>query len=140
MMPTPISGMHPPSLRSGATGHAIPPATVVALHGATPEKRKVSNMAADQTRRLSPSILQANVDALDALKGISGYTPVNQDCAVQTKSDAKDATQATETQKQAEAEAEAARDNAVAAEWAFHNAMLAAKDQLKAQFGGDSNE
>lgn len=98
-------------------------------------------MAVDQTRRLSPSTLQADNDALDALKGISNYTPVNPGCAVtalQTKSDAKDATQATETQKQAEADA--ARDNAVAAEWAFHNAMLAAKDQVKAQFGGDSNE
>ena len=33
-----------------------------------------------------------------------------------------------------------ARDDAAAAEWAFHNAMLGGKDQVKAQFGDDSNE
>ncbi len=35
---------------------------------------------------------------------------------------------------------EAARDTANAAEWAFHNAMLGAKDQIIAQYGDDSNE
>jgi hypothetical protein len=41
---------------------------------------------------------------------------------------------------QAEAAYKAARDNAVAAEWAFHNAVLGAKEQVIAQFGKDSNE
>ncbi len=49
-----------------------------------------------------------------------------------------DAAQATETQKFADADA--ARDDATAAEWDFHNALLGAKDQVKAQFGADSNE
>jgi hypothetical protein len=39
-----------------------------------------------------------------------------------------------------EAELDTARDEATAAEWAFHNAMLGGKDQVKAQFGVDSNE
>ncbi len=98
-------------------------------------------MAADQTRRLSPSILQADIDTLDALRGITGYNPVNSECAITAllvKADAQKSAQATETRKQGEADA--ARDDAVAAEWAFHNVMLAAKDQVKAQFGGDSNE
>jgi hypothetical protein len=43
-----------------------------------------------------------------------------------------------ETQK--EAEFKAARDNAVAQEHAFHDLMLAVHDQIRAQFGADSNE
>ncbi len=41
---------------------------------------------------------------------------------------------------QAAAALAAARDNAVAAEWEFHNLMLGAKDRVIAQFGRDSNE
>ena len=41
---------------------------------------------------------------------------------------------------QAQAALDAARDDATAAEWTFHNAILGAKDQVKAQFGDDSNE
>lgn len=44
------------------------------------------------------------------------------------------------TEAQAIAAEKAARDNAVAAEWAFHDFMLGAKDQVKAQFGASSNE
>jgi hypothetical protein len=43
-----------------------------------------------------------------------------------------------EAQKQADLDA--ARDDSTAAEWAFHNAILGAKDQVIAQFGDDSNE
>ncbi|HLL77504.1 MAG TPA: hypothetical protein VK421_19770 [Pyrinomonadaceae bacterium] len=49
-----------------------------------------------------------------------------------------EAKQAAETQ--AAAALAAARDDAVAAEWEFHNAMLGAKEQVVAQFGKDSNE
>jgi hypothetical protein len=41
---------------------------------------------------------------------------------------------------QAEADWQAARDGNVAAQWAFHNAILGAKHQIVAQFGDDSNE
>jgi hypothetical protein len=57
---------------------------------------------------------------------------------LQASGGAMDAAQATETQKFADADA--ARDDATAAEWDFHNALLGAKDQVKAQFGADSNE
>jgi hypothetical protein len=48
--------------------------------------------------------------------------------------------QAQEAEAQAAAAYEAARDNKVAAEWAFHNKILGGKDQVKAQFGPNSNE
>jgi hypothetical protein len=44
------------------------------------------------------------------------------------------------TEVQKEGEAKAARDNAVTAEHVFHQAILGAKDQIRAQFGIDSNE
>jgi hypothetical protein len=43
-----------------------------------------------------------------------------------------------EAQKQGELDA--ARDDATAAEWAFHKAVLGAKDQVVAQYGDDSNQ
>jgi hypothetical protein len=39
-----------------------------------------------------------------------------------------------------QADLDAARDDATAAEWEFHNALLEAKNQVKAQYGPDSNE
>ena len=41
---------------------------------------------------------------------------------------------------QAKAAYDAARDNAVKAEWDFHNLILGVKDQVASQFGRDSNE
>ena len=41
---------------------------------------------------------------------------------------------------QKKAAADAARDDEVAAQWEFHNYMLGAKNQVKAQFGDSSNE
>lgn len=98
-------------------------------------------MAKNETVRIRPSLLQNDRDAFAALKGITGFTPANADFTVakiQAAQDAMVAKRDTEAQKQAELDT--ARDEATAAEWAFHNAMLGGKDQVKAQFGADSNE
>jgi hypothetical protein len=106
-----------------------------------PAQEKEKNMAKNETRRIAPSILQEDRDALAALRNMTGYAPANADCSV-AKLDGRIDTLVSkrdiETQKQADWDA--ARDDAVAAEWAFHNAMLSAKDQVVAQFGADSNE
>jgi hypothetical protein len=47
---------------------------------------------------------------------------------------------AQQAEAQAVAAAAAARDNAVAKEWEFHDLMLGVKDQIIAQFGKNSNE
>jgi hypothetical protein len=47
---------------------------------------------------------------------------------------------AQEAETQAAAALAAARDDAVAAEWSYHNLVLGMKDQVLAQFGRDSNE
>lgn len=96
---------------------------------------------ANETRRISPTILQDDKDALSALKNMSGYAPSNKDYAltkIQAAFDGMDSAQETETQKAAEAAT--SRDDATAAEWNFHNAILGAKKQVVAQYGEDSNE
>ena len=98
-------------------------------------------MADAKTRPLSPGQLQANLDAFAALKNIPGYNPANKDYeiadgdALQTTMDAAQVKSA-----QDEATAKASRDDEVAAQWAFHDFILGAKTQVKAQFGDSSNE
>jgi hypothetical protein len=98
-------------------------------------------MAKDQTKRLSPKDLSGDTITNDALKGVAGYAPVNPQFSVANLKalfDTMTAAQAAETQ--AEAALRTSRDKAVVAEWNFHNSILGAKDQVKAQFGKDSNE
>ena len=51
-----------------------------------------------------------------------------------------DLTDAHEKETQAEAGWKAARDRAVKAEWTLHNLVLGSKNQVKAQYGDDSDE
>lgn len=98
-------------------------------------------MANNQTRRIAPPILQADRDSFAALQAITSYTPANSAYsanAISTLRQTMEAKQAAETQ--AAAALAAARDEAVTAEWEFHNALLGAKEQVIAQFGKDSNE
>lgn len=98
-------------------------------------------MAKDQSRRLNPAQRQANMDSYNALLKIAGYEPSNQDYILDKITELYNkvlAQQAIETQ--IEAELKAARDDASAAEWELHNAVLGVKNQVKAQFGEDSNE
>jgi len=98
-------------------------------------------MASNQSKRLNARDLSNDTVTNDALKSVVGYAPVNTQYSVanlKTLFDTMMAAQATETQ--ADAALRTARDKAVLAEWNFHNAILGAKDQIKAQFGKDSNE
>ena len=98
-------------------------------------------MAKDETKRLSPSTLEADKAAFEAFETIAGYAPANPDYSAEAVKAAHEellAAQADETRKTADADA--AHDNAVAKEWAFHNMMLGVKDQVTAQFGRSSNQ
>jgi hypothetical protein len=98
-------------------------------------------MAKNETRRLSPKQLVDNISTLSALQNIQDYIPSNDNYAVKTgltKQTAMQQLQANEMQ--AEASLKAARDNAVAAEWDFHNYILGVKQQVMAQYGASSNE
>lgn len=98
-------------------------------------------MAKDQSKRLSPVVIETDKASFAALQAIATYTPANTTFAMAAITSAKaelDAAQQAEAQ--ATAGAATARDNATAKEWAFHNLILGAKDQVVAQFGRDSNE
>lgn len=98
-------------------------------------------MARNQNVRLKPVQLQADLDALTALNGFAVYTPSN-------TAYAKTAVAAKQTAMKAAQDAEiaaqnalaTARDAAAAAEWEFHNTMLAVKEQVIAQFGKNSDQ
>lgn len=98
-------------------------------------------MPKDRTKRLKPAVLVADRDSLSALSNVTGYAPSNPAYAVTAlntlRSEMLEA-QAAETQ--AAAAAETARDAANAKEWAFHEAIIAMKDQVVAQFGRDSDQ
>lgn len=98
-------------------------------------------MAKNETKPLQPSVLADDREIYTAIKAITDYAPANQDfsqAALDASFAAMESAQAQETQ--AKAAWEAARDNKVAAAWAFHNKILGGKDQVKAQYGPNSNQ
>ena len=98
-------------------------------------------MAKNQSRRLSPALRESNEDAFNNFLKLADYKPANNEYVLEKVKklfDKMNALQVLETQK--EAELKAMRDDTAAAEWEFHNAMLAVKNQVKAQYGEDSNE
>lgn len=98
-------------------------------------------MAKQGKKRLQKNVLQEDLDAYAALQALADYTPANPAfslaaiTAVKTSMNGK---QTTEVQKQNAADA--ARDDAADEEWNFHDMILGGKDQVKAQFGPNSNE
>ena len=88
-------------------------------------------MAKNQTKRLRPIQLQADHDALVAAQSFDDYQPANPAYSVE-EIDARLA--AMQAAQEAEVNAAnalaAARDAAVAAEWALHNAILGLKEQV----------
>ena len=98
-------------------------------------------MAKDESRRLTPAVVVSDKESFAALQAISGYAPANPAFAMAIINTAQNELNAAQqAEAQAAAAAATARDNAVAKEWAFHNLVLGAKDQVVAQFGRDSNE
>lgn len=98
-------------------------------------------MARNETVRLKPAILAADLDAFAALQKMTDYAPANDDFAVAAITPLQAAMIEKQNQEaQAAAALAAARDDSVAAEWAVHNAMLGATAQVAAQYGPNSNE
>ena len=96
---------------------------------------------ARQSRRLSPSLIAEDEEAFAALKAIANYAPANPAYAIAAIEQAYQEFQAARTAEvQADAAAKAASDNVVEKQANFHNLMLAAKDQVTAQFGRNSNQ
>lgn len=98
-------------------------------------------MAKDESKRLNPSVLEADKAAFAALQTITNYTPANPAYASATVTEAHTELLAAQAEEvRTTAAAAAARDNAAGKEWKFHNLILGVKDQVTAQFGRSSNE
>ncbi len=98
-------------------------------------------MAKDEVKRQSQSTLKGDVDSLSALKEIKDYRPFKPEYEVAPLALLKDDMEKKqELETQLEKAWKNARDDANDAEWAFHNGILGAKDQVVAQFGVDSNQ
>ena len=98
-------------------------------------------MAKNQTIRIRPTALQTDIDAYTALQGMATYAPANiayAKTAITTKLTAMKTAQ--DAELAAQVALASARDAAAAAEWDFHNAMLAVKEQVVAQFGKSSDQ
>ena len=95
----------------------------------------------DTNRRLTPAVINQDVDSYNGSKAIDGYSTKRFNA---TPEALQQAYQTMLTQQQAETEKlamyRAASDAARLAEWEFHNAVLAMKEVVKGQFGSDSNE
>ena len=91
--------------------------------------------------RLGPDVISADVAVQDAIAEMADYNPSNDANkltalnALKTTMLAKQAAEGTAQRALA-----AARDDAAAAERAYHEAITDAKTAVKAQYGKDSNE
>ena len=98
-------------------------------------------MADSKTRKLSPKVLQDDIDAYAALKAIGTYKPSNSAFEIGIGDAAKVEKEAAQMKRvQDDATAAASRDDETAKEWIFHDFITGAKTQIKAQFGDSSNE
>jgi hypothetical protein len=98
-------------------------------------------MAKNQTRRMTFEVLSEDRKAFAALQGLTDYAPANPAYTTETIKAVRDRMDDLHREAiQAEVAAAAKRDAATAGEWEFHNAMLGAKMQVRAQFGPDSDE
>jgi hypothetical protein len=98
-------------------------------------------MAKDESKRLTPSILQDDRESIGGLKTITNYTPTNEAYSVSSiDALAAEVDEAQEAEAQAAAALATARDNAVAKEWELHNRVIGMRDQVVAIFGRNSNQ
>ena len=98
-------------------------------------------MADSNTRRLSPAVRQNDIDVLSSIAELKPYTPVNAQYTLALLNAAKETMdKAQKAELKASKDLEAARDNAAAAEFAFHEKILGGKTQVAAQYTENSNE
>ena len=92
-------------------------------------------------KRLTRKVLQEDLDAFAALKAIGDYKPSNSAYTlanITTSHSTMNDSQTDEVQKQGALDA--AKDIATDDEQSFHDGILGAKTQVKAQYGENSNE
>ena len=98
-------------------------------------------MSNNPKRRLSADILQTDLDCITALKAIDGYAPSNPADTLAAIAELQTRVSAAEERELHAANAyAAARDDAILLENERHERVKSIKNQVRAQFGNDSNE
>lgn len=96
-------------------------------------------MATSSNYRVPANTIAADRETLLALQDMHDYQPVNPNHSVSTLIALEQALrQADAAEVRAQQALASARDIAIAASWAYHNAIIGAKAQVIAQFGNDS--
>ncbi len=96
---------------------------------------------ANESKRLRPAQIAEDESSFAALQTMALYEPNNSAYSLNAIAAAHGLMLSARTEEaQAQAALDTARDITVVREWAFHNLILGAKDQVTAQFGRDSNE
>lgn len=98
-------------------------------------------MAPKTKYRIPRATLEADRDVIEALAKLPDYSPANRECSV---SNLQTLEAALTRSEQAESRSKRAYDVSVEqttdAGWAIHTMVQAAKEQVVAQYGNDSNE
>jgi hypothetical protein len=98
-------------------------------------------MSNNPKRRLSADILQTDLDCITALKAIDGYAPSNPADTLAAIAELQTRVSAAEERELHAANAyAAARDDAILLQKERHERVKSIKNQVRAQFGNDSNE
>lgn len=93
------------------------------------------------SRRISSTVREADLEALEAIQMMETYAPMNSAYSIDTLNALNEARLTAERREaQAEHALNAARDALTAAEQALHTAIQGAKVQVAAQYGNDSDE
>ena len=97
-------------------------------------------MAIDRNYRMRPKDIKADRDALNALRDLADYAPLNPAYNVAALTTLEQALeQALLNEQRIEKALKAAQDSVKAAGWALHEGLLGAKIQVAAQYGDDSD-
>lgn len=98
-------------------------------------------MANTRNSWLPGAVAQADIEAYLALKVMPDYQPFSPDFSLPNVTNLHERLLATqEAELHAQHAHAAARDAAIAAQWAFHDAILGVKNQVKALYGPDSDQ
>jgi len=98
-------------------------------------------MALHENRRVRPVLLEEALDVYTALLQMDDYAPADPDCVVEEVAVlAKVLDEAGIRHKHATDAATVTRNALMAAEWAFHNRIMAVKNQIRAQYGVNSDQ
>ncbi|KPV51391.1 hypothetical protein SE17_21460 [Kouleothrix aurantiaca] len=97
-------------------------------------------MPVNENRRLSPSEITSDRNAVSALNDLADYTSVNPNYSAEALATMEEELVASQQkERRAQTALDAARDEVTAKAWALRKAVQGAKAQVIAQYGPDSN-